>query len=242
MNKRFVFVVFCTALMASSCFPVRVTQVRGSGNLKTDTRRVSNFNSVQLSGVGTLVITQGDREGLEITADDNILAYVESNVFGRNLNLGVQDFINIQPSANIVYQLTVRELENIETSGVGQVDLKEFSGEDLTIAISGSGSVDISDLAAESLEMKVSGMGDVQISGAVKDQRVEISGAGDYDASDLESETAQVEISGVGSAQVWATRSLDVELSGMGNVFYYGDPSVATETSGAGSIEALGEK
>ena len=51
---------------------IGVTQ--GSGTQKTETRSVSGFTRVTLSGIGTLNIQQTGTESLTITTDDNISA------------------------------------------------------------------------------------------------------------------------------------------------------------------------
>jgi outer membrane lipopolysaccharide assembly protein LptE/RlpB len=61
MMKKTFFVLIAMALMLSGCFfPVRATRVIGSGDVITETRRVANFSAVELNGVGTLKIEQGE--------------------------------------------------------------------------------------------------------------------------------------------------------------------------------------
>src|SRR3954452_19692731 len=64
--------------------------VQGSGNLRTETRSVSGFTAVDLSEQGHLVIEQNGTEGLTITAEDNILPLLTSNVSGDRLVLGTK--------------------------------------------------------------------------------------------------------------------------------------------------------
>jgi len=241
--KKQIFILIAAAMFLSGCFlPMRMTRVIGSGEVITETRRVSNFSAVELSGIGTLIITQGDEETLQITAEENIMQYLRSDIKGKNLVLGVQDLVSIDPREDIIYQLTVTDLERIETSGLGNIEIGSLETSDLDLEISGSGNVTIDDLQAEQFKLEVSGLGNIDISGKVDSQRAELSGAGSYEAGMLYSDDARVRISGTGHATVWAENELDVEISGMGTLKYFGSPTLNTEMSGAGSIESLGEK
>jgi carbon monoxide dehydrogenase subunit G len=243
MKKYSLLLVVMLALALTSCgFPVRYTTVRGDGNVITESRRVSGFDSVELSGIGTLIIEQGSSESLEISAEENIMPYLESRVSGGTLVLGVDQFVNIQPTEEITYRLSVIDLSEIETSGLGNVDMTSLDTTQVRIQISGSGKVTIANLMAERLEMEISGLGDISLAGSVDEQRVEVSGAGNYLAGDLESNSAVVRISGSGNATVWAKSDLNVEISGMGTVEYFGSPVIDSEISGAGRLVSVGEK
>ena len=154
--------------------PIRYTQVRGNGELAEEQRNVSGFNRVELSGIGTLVIQQGDSEGLEISAEKNLLKYLESRVRGSTLYLGTQDFVSLQPTEDITYRLSVSDLREIETSGLGNVNLDSLETDQLTVRISGSGEVVIKSLDAGSLDVGISGLGRVEVAGEVDDQELSL--------------------------------------------------------------------
>jgi hypothetical protein len=242
MKKSPILLVFLALALTSCGFPVRYTTVRGTGNAITQIRRVSGFDAVELSGVGTLIIEQGNTESLEITAQENLLPYLESRVMGGKLNLGVEDFVNVQPTADIVYRLKVIDLSSIETSGLGDVKAASLETNSLRVQISGSGKITIENLQANELSIKVSGLGDIRLAGRVDEQRVELSGAGTYHAGDLESVSVEISISGSGNAVIWAKEKLSTEISGMGTVEYFGSPVIESEISGAGKLISAGEK
>lgn len=263
MKKIVIFCTFLLLILLTGCvLPLRFTEVRGSGNLVTQTRRISGINTVDLSGIGKLIVEQGDEESLEITAEDNIIDHLVSSTSGNNLSLSVEEYVNIQPTRDIVYHLTIKDLSEIETSGLGNVEAESLQVDSLALGISGSGSVaigklqtdrldmrisgsgsmDITSLDADTLNLDISGMGDVDLTGVVVDQDIEISGTGSYNAGDLFSQIADVEISGTGNAVLWTSDRLDLKLSGSGRLEYYGEPILNTEISGVGSIQSLGSK
>jgi len=236
------FILTLTILTSGCIFPVRYTRVLGSGEMISETRPISGFIAVELNGIGTLIIEQGSKESLEITAEDNIIKYLKSDVYGGNLRLNVDDFVNIDPTEEIIFHLTVKNLERIELSGLGNIEIEALKTPNLDLEISGAGSANIRDLQADSLNLDISGLGNVEIGGSVEDQRIELSGAGNYYAEDFESNKAIIEISGTGKAVLWVKSELDIALSGMGNLQYYGSPNLSTEISGVGTVKSLGEK
>ena len=243
MRKYTVLISLLAVALLSACgLPMRFTEVHGSGKLETEERRISGITSVELSGIGTLIIEQGDEEKLEITAEDNLMKYLETKTVGSNLSLGIQEFVDIHPTEDIIFHLSIKDLSGIETSGLGNVEVSKLETDDLWLEISGTGSMVIEDLQADSLDLEISGMGDVDLSGSVDYQDIEISGTGSYSAGNLFSDRTDIEISGTGDALVWTAKSLNLDMSGMGSLEYYGEPKISSDISGMGSLQSLGNK
>jgi hypothetical protein len=243
MNKKLlsVLVLSFTILFLSAC-----TIVRGSGDVITVQREVNGFDRVALSGVGTMFISVGEKESLLIEAEDNLLPYIETKVQGSILEIGLKyEHWNtaIQPTKPINYFLTVTNLEALDLSGAGRIEIEEINTTQLRIHTSGAGDIEIEKLNAQSLTMVVSGAGSCRIhDGKVDSQHLQISGAGGYRASDLESHRTDIDISGMGGAKIWVSDTLHVAISGAGNVGFYGYPTVSQSISGAGRIQSLGDK
>ncbi len=70
-------------------------RVVGSGTVVTASRSVSDFHGVSVSGVGQLVLENAGTESLTITADDNILPLLESEVRNGVLMLGPRPNTNL---------------------------------------------------------------------------------------------------------------------------------------------------
>ncbi len=225
------------AIFAVSC-KWTVGFVRGSGNVIAEERDVSDFHKVHLSGVGNLIITQGEAESLTIEADDNIVPIIETDVSGERLDIGFKRGYTFTPSTTIKFYLTVVSLDEISLSGAGNIDCEGFETEVLQFDVSGAGDVDF-DLEAERVEVVVSGAGNIVLSGKVDSQEIEINGAGKYNGEDLESRECVISVSGAGSATVDVSELLDVEINGVGNVYYTGSPSVKQDISGLGKIRSL---
>jgi hypothetical protein len=201
------------SVLAAGCFGPIVT---GSGKVTTEPRNVSGFTAVSLDGSGRLVIEQTGTESLTVTADDNLMPYIESDVSGKTLTLGEKSGTNISPSKDVVFKLTVKSLENLDISGSGAADVKGLQGQALKIDISGSG--------------------EVSADGAADDLNIGISGSGRYRGDRFRSKRARVDISGSGNALLAVSEKLDANVSGSGSIEYVGDPQVHQDISGSGSV------
>jgi len=239
-------ILVASVFILSACqFIPWINVVRGSGNVITETRPVSEFNTVRLDGAGRLVITQGASESLEIQADDNLINELSSEVQGNTLVLGYKDQPwrnTILPTRPIVYTLTVIDLTKLTLNGAGDLEIQSLETESLTVEINGAGEIDIEDLSAEGLSIVLAGTGSITVSGVVAEQDVSLDGAGNYQAEDLQTQTTVIEINGLGSGTVYATDTLEITIIGGGSVRYYGSPHVTQNITGLGEVNNLGEK
>jgi len=226
-------------LMISAC---GIVPAFGSRTLITETRDVSGFTRVEVSGGGTMDIIQDGTESLTVETDDNVMQYITSEVRGGTLYLGMDFGIRSFLPSRLHFTLHIKDLAGISTSGSWEVVAASIQTGSLNIITSGSGKVTINALTADQLNTTVSGSGDLDLSGDVKEQTISISGSGKYAAGDLQSTTANIGISGSGNVTVWATERLTAHVSGSGDVSYYGSPQVSFEESGSGDIQSLGEK
>jgi hypothetical protein len=204
------------ALFLSGCNSGFGGTVTGSGNVKTESRNVSGFQAVSLSGIGNLTIDQNGTESLTVEGEDNLLPYIQTEVQGNRLVIGSKDNTSLNPTKPINYRLTVKDLNSIDLSGAGK--------------ITGA------DISASKLTVNVSGAGDITLTGKADSQDINLSGAGNYHGDNLASKDVKITTSGAGSAVVQVSDSLDATVSGAGSVRYIGDPQVKQDVSGAGSV------
>lgn len=190
--------------------------IKGSGDLKTETRDVDNFDRIKMVGSFDVFVTVGKKQSIEITFDDNLLDNVETKVKGKTLILDTERSYSSRRNCKI--EITVEELEYVK--------------------LSGSGDIVVNDLDNDFFEYVLSGSGNLTADGKVNDLELSISGSGDIDTRDLIAEDVYVKISGSGDIKVHAKKSFDGRVSGSGDIYYYGDPEqINTKISGSGSIK-----
>jgi len=193
----------------------------GSGQLATEWRTVESFTAVEVSAAGHLIVEQTGVESLQVTAEDNILPLVRTEVRDGRLILGFEPHVGLTLTREVLFRLTVRELDDVGASGASRVEMPNVSGPELALHLSGA-----SFLSA---------------SGRVDRTRLDLSGASRCDAPDLRSRTLKADVSGASHAFVRVWDSLVVNASGASILEYLGDPTVSASVSGGSIVRRAGE-
>jgi hypothetical protein len=220
------------------------TNVFGSGVVNQENRSVNGFTRVVLAaGEGTLHIEQGAAEELIVTAEDNLLSYILTEVQGGILEIRTRSNVDLRPTQPIEYHLTVVSLDNVLLSGGGDITVSDLMTPQLALTLSGVGNVQVTNLEADELDVVLSGVGDFYISGIVDVQRLNFTGFGEheYDARDLTCLDAVISIVGNDNktATVRVSDMLTVTINGNGTVFYIGDPFVDSNITGSGRVQQI---
>ncbi|HZG23666.1 MAG TPA: head GIN domain-containing protein [Chitinophagaceae bacterium] len=221
-----------------SCNFVGGKRVKGNGNIRTEERKVSSFNEVEVHGAIKLYVSQGDLKPVKIEADENLMQYVVVEQDGDRLTVKPRDGFNLQASDEMKVYVTSPVFKSIDVSGacdiLGQTKIDQR--ERMNLHVSGAGQINMNVHTPE-VEAQISGSGTVRLKGETKKFDLGLSGAAKALCYDLLSENTRVDISGAGDAEVYASEKLDAEVSGAGNVSYKGDaPEVNQKVSGAGSV------
>lgn len=203
------------------------------GPAQTQNRPVSAVSTVELTTVGSLVLTSGDPPSLHITAGSGVIDHLTSDVRGDKLTLGTDGKAN--HPGTVHYDLVLPAARVVELSGVGSVHVTGPSALQ-QVLVPGSGQLRIDELRTDELAVDLSGAGNVTVAGSTTRQRVSIDGVGRYDGAGLISQDAEVTVSGAGSADVAADRTLTATISGTGTITYAGTAAVTTSVTGAGSV------
>jgi len=216
----------------------------GSGNVVTESRKVQGITAVSIEFPAEVLIQQGSTESVRIEAEDNLLVQLGSNVEQGTLVIrNTENNWNkrVRPTKTVHITIMVKDLEQIDLSSAGTVNVEALETKALTINLSGTGSMTIDKLSTARLDLSLSGVGSITAKGTASDIHLAISGLGSLDGADLVSKSAQAQLSGAGSAILRTSDSLDAEISGTGSIKYYGSPSIHQQVSGLGSVDKIGE-
>ena len=212
----------------------------GSGNVTTQPRNVSGFHAVDLLSSGSVIVTQGDTEGLVIEAEDNIIPLVETKVADGTLRIGFKSGEEIHPTKKVLFRLAVKNMDNVKISGSGDITAKALKTDHLAVKVQGSGDITVGQLESGAVAVDIDGSGNVTLVGKAASQTISIAGSGDYEGAGLKTGTAAVNIAGSGDCEVAASETLVANVSGSGDVSYYGKPAVTKHVTGSGTVDALG--
>lgn len=191
--------------------------VKGSGNMASEKRSVSDFKGVDVSGIFQVEITAQKDFSVEVEADDNLLPLISTEVRDGVLYIETEKRVNTGNPLRV--RISAPDINKLEATGATNVT--------------------ISDLKNNSIAVDSSGASKVKISGQTAKFNVDVSGATKVDAAELTAENAFIDASGASNVSVNVTGTLKTEASGASHVTYTGSPSeVIKKTNGAGSVSA----
>ncbi len=239
MKKRLPLIIYITLMLPMLLGSLALGQV-----IKED-RSVTDFDRVNLSGFGKVILTQNSREAVTVEADEDMLPDIKTVVRGRTLYLEVKKSYWRKnrwggSKSGIKYYVSMESVRGVSVSGSGTITSENVESDDLNISISGSGDIEIESLKAQDLKIRISGSGDCHLAGEVTTQDISISGSGSYVSEDLRSDETTMHVSGSGDATIWVEKEINVTISGSGKVDYKGDPKVVSfQSSGSGKVRKI---
>ncbi|MEO8056732.1 MAG: head GIN domain-containing protein [Burkholderiales bacterium] len=215
--------------------------VQGSGKLQTEARNVGSFSAVEVHESMDVVLRQGTHEAVELRADDNLLALVETRVISRSgvatLEIRMRDQTSFSSRNPITLTIDVVALSSLSVRGSGNVTGEGLKSPALKIAVAGSGNVKLKKLSLDDTSLKISGSGNAELAGKTGRLGLSISGSGDINTRELEADEVTVRIAGSGDASVNAGKTLNVSIAGSGDVEYSGAATVKSSVTGSGSVK-----
>jgi hypothetical protein len=236
-HSRYIITILLASLFLAGCRLGSINTVTGSGVMAEETREINGVTSVKYSTLGQLIITVGENESLTIEGEDNMFAYLLSDVDNGKITIQSRPNLDIEPTKSLTFYLTVKSLESIEITSSGDIEAPNLEADEFVIKISSSGNLVMDELEANSLEVTLSSSGNLDIAGGeVSSQTIKISSSGNYNAEDLESEDAEVKLTSSGSASIWVKNSLTADLNSSGDLRYRGNPSVDSDISSSGEV------
>jgi hypothetical protein len=207
--------VLLVSLGLSGCHDREVNR----GPTITETRDVSDFDSISLRGSARLVVHISDKTSLSIEGPERVVKRLTTDVDGDTLHIrnSGKEWVFGDSDRRLTINVTTPALEELQIQGSNDVRLSGFNG--------GSSTIDIE------------GAANLVANGKLDELVVRMQGAGRANLRDLVANEAKVTVDGVGSVHVNATESLDATMNGVGAILYSGAPhEVNTSMNGVGTI------
>lgn len=209
--------------------------LEGNGIRETEIRRATGFDEIASSGDFVVTVVPGNHYSVEVTAESNLLSYIETDVDGNTLKLRTRGLYSLMQNDPIEIHITMPELYGLTQSGSGSITTDFFQSKEFKMALSGSGTIDAL-ISTDKLKAVVSGSGNIILEGDAYDSEFVISGSGKIKSYNLEQNRCQAAISGSGDMYVNASDLIDARISGSGKVFFINHPTVRSSVSGSGGV------
>jgi opacity protein-like surface antigen len=211
----------------------------------------ANVSKIRLGGAIHLVLHQGATPSLVLSGEREDLARVTTVQRGDTLTFDTRGSVHwIGHHDELRADLTLPNLQELVSQGVGASEISGFSGDRVTLSETGAGAINFAGQyknvdatlggvgsmtlnpgQAERIDLKMTGAGSVNIAGQTNVLRAHLGGVGSLDAQKLQAQNVELDMTGMGSASVTAKSAANVHLSGMGSATVYGKPATRNATS-----------
>ncbi|MDT3404942.1 head GIN domain-containing protein [Mucilaginibacter terrae] len=219
----------------SSC---HIGCIKGSGNQATETRKTGDFTKIDISGGFKIILKQDTSKTLAVTADDNLMKYIRTEVGGGKLRILTRK--NLCNEAPVSITLNVGAIDEIVSSGAVELTTEgRIATQNLKLQFSGASKIDM-DLNAADLVTQAKGATDIILKGNAASHSMEIAGTANVKAFDFVVGNYTINTSGASDCQINVLKSLIVNSQGASDIKYKGNPTeVKTDKAGAASVKKV---
>ena len=212
--------------------------LNASGSVRTEQRNVSNFHQLDIAISADVEVVVADQYAVEVTASENILPVLKTEV--ENGKLKIYFDANINNTGNLRIKVSGPSFDAFDIAGSGNVRVTSpLRAEKLDLEVVGSGNLYLPQAELGTVNCDVAGSGSVQLGGTARQMHVEVVGSGNLDAQSMTIARLDAEIAGSGSVTANVTEQLDADVTGSGDVRYSGNPTVKVHTSGSGTVSRM---
>ncbi len=218
---RFLTILCCVCfsmllLVLSSCANHSYT---GNGEWTTQSRSVGKFDRINVSGHFRLVYQDHQSQALQVSADSNLLPYIQTTVKNGELIIDTKPGAQLRASKTITLHLSSESLEQLTANGTNEIKLNG--------------------LHERWLRVNASGGDRIALQGEVREAVYDCHGFAKIDASNLSTVDTTVKMSGAGEVIARAKEQLDADISGMSKVRYIGSPKIKRHILDDATVEPV---
>ncbi len=196
--------------------------VIGNGKLETRTVEVPAFSTLDVSSAIDVDATIGPRS-ISITADENVLPFIESFVRDGALVLRVRDGLMIDRST-VRAVVSNDRYEGVSASGASRVTAPMTPVPTLRLEASGASTLRVSGIESTSVRLEASGASTITLGGQATSASLGASGASNVNGVGLFLEAATVDVSGASTVRARTSKSISGDVSGASTLEVSGAP------------------
>lgn len=213
-------------------------KIKPSGNLLTVERDVAEFNAIVVAGGISATVTMGEEPSLKITADDNVLPYIETFVKDGALNVRVKRHTSFRGNPTLRVAIGAVELSKCSASGGSSFKfVNQLTAPGLSIDLSG-GSRYTGSVEAGEVNVVLSGGSFMETAGTATLLNLECSGGSVFGSFSFAADEVTANLSGGSRATLTVNEKLTAKASGGSTFLYRGNPPIVNrDESGGSTIE-----
>jgi len=211
--------------------------IQGNGKTKTEKRITTAYDRIQVFGSTDVELIAGTEGQLTVTADENLLEYIETSVENYVLTITLKNNHSYNTKIPMKVLVPIQEISHLSVKGSGDISSKILiKGQNLTMNVAGSGDIS-AEVDNEYLTVAVIGSGDIELKGKANKFSATLEGSGDINAKGLVTAFSNLKVKGSGAIEVNVKDEVSANVQGSGDIKVSGNPSrISKVMKGSGSV------
>lgn len=203
----------------------------------TESRNVNGFSSIDVSEGITVTLTMGDKESVEVTAPEDYIDKVTTEVNGSELDIFIEGNNSGNKGRNVTVVVVAKTINKIESSSGSSVKTTNIINTDeLKINVSSGANVNV-ECEADKVSVSTSSGAGATVRGGAINLSTDASSGSHITAANLKAHNVVADVSSGANIKVHAEKQLNADASSGGSVAYTGSPEmIDVEKSSGGSV------
>lgn len=210
--------------------------VKGSGKVISEERSVTVFNKVYASSGINVFIEQGNSCSLKISADDNLIKYIHTEVSDSTLHVGLQEEIRLQNARPMDVYVKMEHIESLKTTSAAAIKVTtSLTVRNISLAANSGGEIEI-ELDAQQIKTSLSSGANIILKGQAELLKGELSSGANLKAPELKVKVCDIHLTSGANAYINVEDSISYAVSSGAALTCKGHPRVihASVYSGGG--------
>lgn len=233
--KKIYFLISAVILISQTSCAQK--SIKGNGNVVQDSRQTESYDKITLIGSAKVELIKGTEGKLTVSAESNILPYVETVVKGNELIVKFKDNFSYSSKKGVKITVPIQEISDLKLKGSGDIiGTNLLNLDDLNLHVNGSGDISLN-VNCQSVKAEVNGSGDILLKGKANELKGMVNGSGDLKSKELTVLKSELKVNGSGDIDSTTTNEVDAYVFGSGDIRIYGNPTNVTQkVQGSGDI------
>lgn len=233
-SKNLFRILLIAVITLSSVSCIFADKVKGNGNVVKEERQVRGFDGISASAGLDIILSQGEKEFVEVEADENLLEYIITEVKGTTLKVHWKSNTSIRKYKKAVVHVTCKDLNRIKASSGSDIVSKGIiKTQEMDISTSSAADVTIA-IEAGSIICKASSGSDIRLKGKTTTFNASCSSGADIKANGLEADLVDAKASSGADIVITVIKEITASASSGADITYYGNPEVKNVRSSSG--------
>ncbi|TDG36382.1 hypothetical protein EZJ43_07640 [Pedobacter changchengzhani] len=197
--------------VAPKNIPTGTTSVTGNGDVVTVNRTVGDFDSIDYTGIGSLIFVQGNETYTRVEAESNIEPLIKTELINRTLKITFKSNTSISTTKPIKIYSGSPSINSLTLNGTNSLFSNTINTPSLTTNITAGSKLDLSGSATKLFST--------------------LAGTSNQQTVDLVADEVTVNATGTSKGYVNASKKLNVNLDGVVKLYYKGKPVITSSIS-----------